>query len=189
MAIKANRATGFYSQGMKKTNSPSTVPETAAGIAEKLIDPVTHPLFSRVPPRTVRHWIQVGRLQAWRVGSRWLTTSAAIDRFFLECNRGRLPRARSKSYVSLSTLETRFDQVLSEFPGIDPDLFGRLSQHLLPELFGRGKSRKGCNVVHGTAPARWRLRERARNLLDLVHPKDSGGIPPENRPMIGADNA
>lgn len=151
-------------------------------LARELIDPRDHPLLERVPARTLRQWLESGRLKGYRRGVKWQTTVIDIERFFEACNKGRIPRAKAKAFILSDILENRAEQAQTEFPGQPAAFWGRLFKHLFPEIFGRGLSRKACNVTHGTSSARWRLKDRASKMLDLEHPRDSNGIPEANRP-------
>lgn len=141
-------------------------------LEEPLILAARHPLLARVSPSTVRRYCREGRLRAVRIGGRVFVTDAAVREFLAACNGAKIPKRNRTKTVSLAVLETRLEQLPVEIPGHSVELWGRVCQHVAPELYGRGVSRKPCNARPGTAAARWRLSERARAGLDLHHPRD-----------------
>ena len=45
-----------------------------------------HPLLRKLCRSTVHRWLQSGRIEAIRLGSRWFTTTKAVKKFFDRCN-------------------------------------------------------------------------------------------------------
>jgi hypothetical protein len=70
-----------------------------------------HPQLQRCSRATVYRWLLTGQLEAIRVGCRWFTSDAAVQRFFDRCNESNptfeTPKATRRS--------ERLKEALAEF--------------------------------------------------------------------------
>jgi hypothetical protein len=70
-----------------------------------------HPLLRKLGRSTVHRWLATGMIESIRLGSRWFTTTQAVERFFDRCNESNptfeTPKATRKS--------ERLKEALAEF--------------------------------------------------------------------------
>ena len=58
-----------------------TIDDLLATDPKKLIEPRFHPILKKASRPNLYRWLQTGRLVGFQLGSRWLTTDAAIMEF------------------------------------------------------------------------------------------------------------
>ena len=75
-----------------------TIDDLLATDPKKLIEPRNHAILKRASEPAIYRWLQTGRLVGFQMGSRWLTTEAAI----LEFLKGRAVKpAIDKAFLEL----------------------------------------------------------------------------------------
>ena len=58
-----------------------TIDDLLATDPKKLFEPRVHPILQKASRPNLYRWLQTGRLVGFQLGSRWLTTEAAIMEF------------------------------------------------------------------------------------------------------------
>ena len=81
----------------------TTVDDLLATDPKKLIEPRFHPILQKASRPNLYRWLQTGRLVGFQLGSRWLTSEAAIMDF--------LKSGSTKTADNSAFLELRKKQV------------------------------------------------------------------------------
>ena len=75
-----------------------TIDDLLATDPKKLLEPRFHPILQKASRPNLYRWLQTGRLVGFQLGSRWLTTEAAV----LEFLKGRAVKpAADKAFLEL----------------------------------------------------------------------------------------
>lgn len=68
-----------------------------------------HPRLTKLSRATVYRWLMTGQLEAVRIGARWYTTDAAVQRFFERCN------ASNPHYGDTATASSKLKLAFAKF--------------------------------------------------------------------------
>jgi hypothetical protein len=68
-----------------------------------------HPRLIKLCRATVHRWLMTGQLEAVRIGARWFTTDAAVQRFFERCNSG------NPHYAGATTASSKLKKAFAKF--------------------------------------------------------------------------